>query len=106
MATTHHAPEEHAVDGDRTVLDHTGSDRTGVNETVSRDQPELTGEAKEKAEEILKDYDSDDRPTVVLPGSHGTVSGTAVSEWLDDDGNPKYGKEDAPGDARDQASEE
>lgn len=38
----------------------------------------------------------EDRPTVVLPGSHGTVAGTAVGEWLDEDGNPKYGKDDSP----------
>lgn len=32
----------------------------------------------------------DNRPTSVLPGSAGTVSGTAVTDWLDDEGNPKY----------------
>lgn len=32
----------------------------------------------------------DNRPTSVLPGSDGTVSGTAVTDWLDDDGNPKF----------------
>lgn len=31
------------------------------------------------------------RPTVVLPGSRGTISGTAVNDWLDDDGKPIYG---------------
>ena len=31
--------------------------------------------------------------TAVLPGSHGTISGTAINEWLDEDGQPKYGKE-------------
>jgi hypothetical protein len=31
-------------------------------------------------------YDAD-RPTVSLPGSDGTVSGTAINDWLDDDGN-------------------
>ena len=30
----------------------------------------------------------EDRPTVVLPGSGGMVSGTAVNDWLDEDGNP------------------
>ena len=28
----------------------------------------------------------EDRPTVVLPGSGGAVSGTAVNDWLDEDG--------------------
>ncbi len=36
----------------------------------------------------------DDRPTLVLPGSGGMVSGTAVNEWLDEDGNPKSGEAD------------
>ena len=37
-------------------------------------------------------YD-DDRPTVVLPGTDGTITGVAINEWLDDDGNPKFGKD-------------
>jgi len=45
------------------------------------------------------------RPTVVLPGSGGTITGTAVNEWLDEDGDPKFADEagntgdDAPDDA-------
>jgi hypothetical protein len=31
----------------------------------------------------------------VLPGSHGTVSGTAVNDWLDEDGEPIHGRSDA-----------
>ncbi len=31
-----------------------------------------------------------DKPTIVLPGTGGSVSGTAVNDWLDDDGNPKH----------------
>ncbi|MCV7229757.1 hypothetical protein [Mycolicibacterium komossense] len=50
--------------------------------------------AKESAKEMAKAYE--DRPTVALPGSHGTVSGTAIGEWLDDDGNPKWGKGEQP----------
>ena len=33
---------------------------------------------------------------MIMPGSGGTVAGTAVNEWLDDDGNPKYGDESEP----------
>lgn len=43
---------------------------------------------KSKAMEMVKEY-QDDRPTVTMPGSDGTVAGTAVNEWLDDDGNPE-----------------
>nr|WP_231117978.1 hypothetical protein [Mycobacterium colombiense] len=31
-----------------------------------------------------------EKPTIVLPGTGGSVSGTAVNEWLDDEGNPKH----------------
>lgn len=55
---------------------------------------QVTESAREKAAEMMEAYD--DRPTAVLPGSHNTVAGTAVNEWLDDDGNPKYGKDEQP----------
>ena len=41
----------------------------------------------------MRSYD-DSRPTVTLPGSGGTVSGTAVNDWVDDKGNPLYGEQD------------
>jgi hypothetical protein len=56
--------------------------------------PEVTESAKEEAAKMASAYD--DRPTVVLPGSHNTVAGTAINDWLDEDGNPKYGKNEAP----------
>jgi len=49
-----------------------------------------------------------------LPGSHGTITGTAINNWLDDEGNPKFGDPDedpfgandegAGGDAKEAAS--
>ena len=59
----------------------------------TRAATEVTDDAKEAAADMARAYE--DRPTVVLPGSHGTVSGTAVNDWLDEDGNPKYGKDQA-----------
>ena len=38
----------------------------------------------------MKDAYEEDRPTVTMPGTDGAVAGTAVNEWLDDDGNPKF----------------
>jgi len=55
----------------------------------STEKPEPDEEDKKKAAEMMTAYE-DDRPTLVLPGSGGMVSGTAVSDWLDEDGNPKY----------------
>ncbi|MGH3675182.1 MAG: hypothetical protein ACRDU5_05490 [Mycobacterium sp.] len=54
------------------------------------EKPEVKEEHKQAAKEIAEEYD-EARPTVKLPGSEGTVAGTAVADWLDDEGNPKYG---------------
>ena len=51
--------------------------------------------AKGIAKEMMKSYE--DRPTAVLPGSHNTVTGTAVNDWLDDEGKPIYGKDEDGG---------
>jgi hypothetical protein len=67
----------------------------GKSEQTPQEKPEPDEKDNEKAAEMMKAYQ--DRPTLVLPGTGGTVSGTAVGEWLDDDGNPKYANdEDAP----------
>jgi hypothetical protein len=55
--------------------------------------PELSDEGKKQVEEMQQAYD-DDRPTAVLPGTDNTITGVAVNEWLDDDGNPKFGKDE------------
>ena len=54
-------------------------------------KPEPGESARAKAKEMAKAYE--DRPTAVLPGSGGTVTGTAINEWLDDDGEPIYGRD-------------
>lgn len=72
--------------------DQTTSENTDNEQETSRETPELSDEGKEKVRKILETYD-DDRPTAVLPGTDGTISGVAINEWLDDDGNPKFGKD-------------
>ena len=47
------------------------------------EKPEVADEHKEKAKEMAKEYD-DNLQTTTLPGSGGTVSGTAVTEWVDE----------------------
>lgn len=54
-------------------------------------KPHITEENRRQAEEVMKSYD-DTRPTVTMPGSGGTISGTAVNDWLDDEGKPIYGQ--------------
>lgn len=58
---------------------------------ASNERPVVDDSARAKAQEMAKAYE--DRPTAVLPGSDGTVTGTAVNEWLDDDGQPIYGRD-------------
>lgn len=63
---------------------------SGVRDTTEKPEPDEG--AKEKAKEMMSAYE--DKPTLVMPGSGKTITGTAVNEWLDDDGNPKYSEDD------------
>jgi hypothetical protein len=62
------------------------------------EKPDPDEDDKEKAAEMMTAYE--DRPTLVLPGTGGTVSGTAVNDWLDEDGNPKGAGDDQGEDAK------
>jgi hypothetical protein len=55
------------------------------------EKPEPDEDDKRKAAEMMAAYQ--DRPTLVLPGTGGMVSGTAVNDWLNEDGNPKSNEE-------------
>jgi hypothetical protein len=65
----------------------------------STEKPEVTEHARDEAKEMARAYE--DRPTAVLPGSDGTVSGTAINDWLDDDGQPIYGNDNKSGEDAD-----
>lgn len=62
------------------------------------DMPDITDEHWDTARSMRQSYE-EDRPTTVMPGTDNTVTGTAVNDWVDDDGNPKYG-----GDSKDTGS--
>jgi hypothetical protein len=47
------------------------------------EKPEVTEEHKATAKEMAKAY-NDDLQTTTLPGSGGTVSGTSVTDWVDE----------------------
>jgi hypothetical protein len=53
------------------------------------EKPDVTDEHRAEAKRMKDSYE-EDRPTVAMPGTGGTVAGTAVNEWLDDEGNPKF----------------
>jgi hypothetical protein len=55
----------------------------GSEKRQRTEKPEVTDEHKDKAKEMAKAYD-ETRPTTTLPGSGGAVSGTAVTDWVDD----------------------
>ncbi|MDT5210367.1 MAG: hypothetical protein QOF67_2782 [Mycobacterium sp.] len=55
----------------------------GTEEQQRTEKPEVTEEHKAKAKEMAKAYD-DDLQTTTLPGTGGAVSGTAVTDWVDD----------------------
>jgi hypothetical protein len=64
-------------------------------EGQSTAKPKPDEHDKAEVAKMLTAYE--DRPTLVLPGSGKTITGTAVNDWLDDDGNPKFaGDQDAP----------
>ena len=65
-------------------------DQSQGQEQQATEKPEVEEKHKEKAAKIMTAYQ--DQPTVVLPGSGGMITGTAVNEWLDEDGNPKFGE--------------
>jgi hypothetical protein len=67
-------------------------------------KPEPDEEDKKQAAEMMTAYEY--RPTLVLPGTGGAVSGTAVGEWLDADGNSKYGEASGEDQGEEQAAKE
>ncbi|WAJ43176.1 hypothetical protein OK015_18350 [Mycobacterium sp. Aquia_216] len=67
------------------------SDQPDEHEQQLTEKPEPGDDQKQKAAEMMVAYE--DRPTLVLPGSGGAISGTAVNDWVDEDGSPKYSDE-------------
>jgi hypothetical protein len=78
-------------------LTKTGTGRTDEeqkSDAEKQDSPdvELSEEGQDEVHQMMEAYQ--DKPTAVLPGSHGTITGTAINDWLDDEGNPKFGDPD------------
>jgi hypothetical protein len=72
-------------------IDEEGQD--GDQQQESSDVPtEPSEEGKEEVRKMAKAYE--EKPTAVMPGTDRTITGTAVNEWLDDEGNPKFGDPD------------
>ena len=62
---------------------------TPDDEDRATEKPEITDEHKEEAKKIAEAYNEESLQTTTLPGSQGTVSGTAVTDWVDDEDKGK-----------------
>jgi hypothetical protein len=60
----------------------------GTEQRQHTEKPEVTDEHKDKAKKMAKAYD-ENRPITTLPGSGGTISGTAITDWVDDEDKGK-----------------
>lgn len=65
-------------------LDHVTETPDPNDESRLTPKPEITDEHREKAREMAK-ANADDLQTTTLPGSGGTVAGTSVTDWVDDE---------------------
>ena len=79
--------DDKAADHDDKATDRDDNAADQGEEQPLTEKPEPDEEDKKKAAEMMEAYK--EKPTIVLPGTGGSVSGTAVNEWLDEDGNPK-----------------
>lgn len=85
--TQNHAEQRQPADAPDVQLEHVTETPDPDNQKRT-EKPEVTDEHREKAEEMAKAY-SDDLQTTTLPGSSGTVSGTSVTDWVDDEDKGK-----------------
>lgn len=76
---------EQRQDGDKpdVTMEHVTETPEPAEERAT-EKPEVTDGHKATAKEMTKSY-SEDLQTTTLPGSSGTVSGTAVTDWVDDE---------------------
>ena len=55
----------------------------GTEQQQRTEKPEVTDEHKAEAKKMAKVY-NEEQQTTTLPGTGGAVSGTAVTDWVDD----------------------
>ena len=85
--TQHQTEQRQTGDKPDVQLEHVTETPDPDNQELT-EKPEITDEHREKAREMAKAY-SDDLKTTTLPGSSGTVSGTSVTDWVDDEDKGK-----------------
>jgi hypothetical protein len=99
--------DDRAADQDDKQRDQDDKQRDQDDEQRLTEKPEPDEDHKKTAAKMMEAYV--EKPTIVLPGTGGSVSGTAVNDWLDEDGNPKHegseGSEGADTDAKGKSDE-
>ncbi|BBY37683.1 hypothetical protein MMAN_18170 [Mycobacterium mantenii] len=92
------------------VQDDKGTDQAEQTDQADQEdeqrlteKPEPDEDDKKEAAKMMEAYE--DKPTIVLPGTGGSVSGTAVNDWLDEDGNPKHETPEGVDESKDDDSE-
>jgi hypothetical protein len=88
---TEQKSEQKSEQESKTTKDDSGVERYESGQIAEK--PEPSDEQNEQAKDMAKSY-VEERPTTVLPGSGATVTGTAVNDWIDDEGNPVHGEVD------------
>lgn len=99
MSTDPQQAEERLNEEQRSAEPRTDEHHNVLDEAEERpptEKPDVTDEHREKAKDMHKSYE-ETRPTVKMPGTGGAVAGTAVNDWVDAEGNPKYGDEKSEG---------
>jgi hypothetical protein len=76
-------------DGDAGVKVEHVTETPDASEDRATEKPEITDEHREKAREMAEAYKEENLQTTTLPGSSGTVSGTSVTDWVDDEDKGK-----------------
>ncbi|MDY6998305.1 MAG: hypothetical protein SW019_17030 [Actinomycetota bacterium] len=71
-------------------------DANDVSRQQITEKPEVTDEHREKARKVAE-ANPDNQPTTTLPGTGGTVAGTAVTDWVDDQDKGKVEISDREG---------
>lgn len=81
---------EQRQDGDKpnVKVEHV-TETPDASEERATEKPEITDEHREKAKEMAEAYKEENLQTTTLPGSSGTVSGTSVTDWVDDEDKGK-----------------
>jgi hypothetical protein len=77
------AEQQQGLDRSDFIEQRREAEHASGDEQQRTEKPEVTDEHKKTAKEMSKAYEENPQ-TTTLPGTGGTVSGTAVTDWVDE----------------------